>query len=94
MLIIGERLNSTRKSVGEAVKATVLDPNGKVVQEVDNAAQTHQFEVKLAKPSAGEAWCLRLEKPSQLAMEDHYVDLRVVPPFLAPSKEALLVPGK
>ncbi|HOJ21937.1 MAG TPA: right-handed parallel beta-helix repeat-containing protein [Armatimonadota bacterium] len=82
------------EGLGEAVKATLLDPAGKVVQEVDNAAQTHQFEVKLAKPSAGEAWCLRLEKPTQLAMEDHYVDLRVVPPFLAPSKEALLIPVK
>jgi hypothetical protein len=82
------------EGLGEAVKATLLDPSGKVVEEVDNAAQTHQFEVKLEKPSAGEAWCLRLAKPSKVAMEDHYVDLRVVPPFLAPSKEALLIPAR
>ena len=80
------------EGIGEAVKAALQDPAGKVVEEVDNAAQTHQFEVTLPAPSKGEAWCLRLARPSKAAMEDHFVDLRGVPPFLAPTKEALLRP--
>lgn len=80
------------EGLGEAIKAALVDPTGKVVEEVDNAAQTHQFEVALPQPSPGEAWSLRLSRPSQLFLEDHSVDLRGIPPLLAVSRAALLKP--
>ena len=78
--------------LGEAVKATLIDPEGEIVEEVDNIAQTHQFEVALPEPSQGRAWTLRYAKPSEIPMEDYHVDLRGVPPLLSPSREALLIP--
>ncbi len=80
------------EGTGEAIRAMLINPAGDVVDEVDNNIQTHQFEVALDQPSKGEAWTLRLGKPTQIAWEDHYVDLRGVPPVVAPSPEALLVP--
>lgn len=80
------------EGVGEAIRAELVNPAGKVVQEVDNTAMTHQFEVTLPAPSAGETWSLRLSKPTAMTWEDHYVDLRGVLPLLAPSPEALLIP--
>ncbi|HEX2998735.1 MAG TPA: right-handed parallel beta-helix repeat-containing protein, partial [Armatimonadota bacterium] len=78
--------------LAEGVKATVLDPAGKAVDTADNAAAAHQFDVKLPKPSTGEVWGIRLEKPSALTMEDYFVDLRGVPPLLATSPDTLLIP--
>jgi hypothetical protein len=82
------------ESVGEAIRAQLVDPAGKIVQEVDNTVQTHQFEVDLPTPCAGEIWSLRLAKPSATTWEDHYVSLRGVLPLLAPSREAVLVPAE
>ncbi len=76
----------------EAVHAALLDPEGNVVEEVDNIVAMHQFEADLDESSPGAAWTLRLSRPSELAWEDHSVDLRGIPPLLAPSREALLVP--
>lgn len=80
------------EGLGEAVRAALVDPTGTVVEEKDNLAQMYQFTVELPKPSPGEAWSLRLAKPSALVMEDHYVDLRGIPSLLAPAKDALLRP--
>ncbi len=80
------------EGTGEAIRAMLINPAGEVVDEVDNNIQTRQFEVTLDKPSEGEVWTLRLAKPTEMSWEDHYVDLRGVPPILAPSREALLVP--
>ena len=79
------------EGTGEAIRAVLINPDGRVVQEVDNAVQTHQFEVALPAASRGEIWMLRLAKPSAMAWEDHSIDLRGIPPLLAPSPEALLV---
>ena len=78
------------EGTGEAVRAALIDPSGEVVQEVDNTVQTHQFEVALPTPSKGETWTLRIAKPSSMAWEDHSVDLRGIPPLLAPSVDSLL----
>lgn len=80
------------EGTGEAIRAALIDPAGNVFEDVDNLVQTHQFEVELARPSEGEAWVVRLSRPSAQAWEDHSIDLRGVPPLLAPSAEALLVP--
>lgn len=82
------------EGMGEGVKATLIDPAGTVFEQVDNMAQTHQFEVSLPPGAQGQVWTLRLERPSQMAMEDHYVDIRGIPPLLAPSEGALLKPVK
>lgn len=82
------------EGAGEGVKAALIDPTGNLVEEKDNILRTYQFVATLPAPSKGGAWRLRMARPSAVAMEDHYVDLRGVPPLLAPSREGLLVPGK
>ncbi len=79
---------------GEGVRAVLINPDGEVVDEVDNSAATYQFEVDLPEGTPGQAWLLRLTKPTVMPMEDHHVDLRGVPPLLAPSPEALIVPAQ
>jgi hypothetical protein len=80
------------EGLAEGLKAALVDPTGQVVEEKDNIAQTYQFVVTLRRPSPGEAWSLRISKPSKLVMEDHYVDLRGIPPLVAGSRDALLKP--
>lgn len=80
------------EGTGEGVRATLVNPDGEAVEEADNAAQVHQFEVVLPEGSPGEAWSIRLAAPSRLVLEDHYVDLRGVPPILAPDRDSLLKP--
>jgi hypothetical protein len=82
----------TGEPMGEGVKATLLDPSGNVVEEVDDLVEVHQFTVTLPQESAGEAWSLRIAKPSTLALEDYYIELRGIPGLFAPTKEALLRP--
>ncbi len=77
---------------GEGVRAMLIDPDGDIFDEVDNSAWTHQFEVDLAQGTPGQAWLLRLARPTVMPMDDHHVDLRGVPPLLAPTADALLCP--
>ena len=81
------------QGTGEAVAARLLTPTGDVFDEVDNQFQLHQFHVQLDEPSQGEIWTLQIRKPSAIAWEDHFVDLRGVPPILAPAGATLLVPA-
>jgi hypothetical protein len=80
------------EGLGEGVKAALCDPSGAVVEEKDNIAQTYVLSAKLDPPSPGEIWSLRLARPSGMAMEDFHVTPLGVPPFLAPSREAVLRP--
>ncbi len=82
------------EGMGESVKAALIDSSGKVVEEADNITRTHQFEVDLPEPSPGSGWSLRFSRASQIMMEDYSVDLRGVPPLLAPSRQALMRPVK
>ena len=77
---------------GEGIRASLLDPAGEVFGERDNQVGTHQFEVTLDEPSEGQVWTLRLDAPSAVAWEDHYVDIRGVPPILTPVGVTPLVP--
>jgi hypothetical protein len=86
----GVRVNG--EGFAEGVKATLCDPTGKVVEEKDNIAQACVLSATLAQPSTGEIWSLKLAKPSAVTMEDFDVTPLGVPPFLAPSKEAMLKP--
>ncbi|MFO7975086.1 MAG: right-handed parallel beta-helix repeat-containing protein [Candidatus Hydrogenedentota bacterium] len=79
---------------GEAIRAMLLDSEGDVVEEADNVVAMHQFVVERSEPGAGAAWTVRLAKPTDQRWEDHSVDLRGVPPLLAPSRDALLIPAE
>jgi hypothetical protein len=80
------------EGAGEAIGAALINPLGETMEEVDNQFQTHQFEVELPDPSEGQVWALQLRKPTATTWEDHYVDLRGVPPLLTPAGIALIVP--
>jgi len=80
------------EGTGEGIAAKLINPAGKVVEEVDNTAALYQFQVEQTADSPGQVWIVRMSKPSAMAWEDHAVDLRGVPPILAPSREALLIP--
>lgn len=80
------------ENAGERVRAGVYDPAGKKVEEKDDIADTHQFLVTRPDPGGAEVWSLRLNRPSHGVLEDFYVRLQVVPPVLAPLREALLRP--
>ena len=82
------------QGTGEAIAAALLNPAGEIVEATDNTAGMRQLEVQLEAPSIGEVWTIRLAKPSRAAWEDFHVDLRGVPPVLAPSPGALLVPAE
>ncbi|MBI5831993.1 MAG: right-handed parallel beta-helix repeat-containing protein, partial [Armatimonadetes bacterium] len=76
----------------EGVRAALLDAAGRVVEERDDISRPHQFVVKRPAGAPSEAWQLRLAKPSTLAFEDHSVQMQGIPPLLAASRDALLVP--
>jgi hypothetical protein len=80
------------EGIGEAIRAMLINPEGEVVDEVDNTAAAYQFEVEQPADTPGQVWIIRLAKPTASTWEDHYLDLRGVPPIVAPSREALLVP--
>jgi len=77
---------------GERIRAMLINPDGKIVDKVDNTAALHQFEIEQPAATPGRAWIIRVAKPTATAWEDHFLDLRGVPPLVAPSREALLTP--
>jgi hypothetical protein len=81
-------------NAAERVKAALVDPQGKVVEEKDNLAQAHQFVGTRPDASPGEIWSLRLSQPSQGVLEDYHVQLQGLPPVLSSTREALLKPGR
>jgi hypothetical protein len=80
------------EGIGEGVKATLMNAAGEVVEMKDNVAGTNQFTIELPQPSPGEAWSVKIEKPSAMTMEDFYLDPLGLPPLVAPSAESLLKP--
>lgn len=76
------------EGIGEAIKATLTNPAGEVVAEEDDVVQARML---MAPPTPG-IWGLRLSRPTNLPMEDYYAELLGVPPFFAPSPDAVLMP--
>ena len=74
----------------ERVKASLIDPTGKVHETVDNISKAHQFVGPGTDESTGDIWSLRLARPSQGVMEDFTVQLQGVAPVLAATKDDLL----
>ncbi|MFW6155804.1 MAG: right-handed parallel beta-helix repeat-containing protein [Armatimonadota bacterium] len=81
------------QGAGEALAATLIDPAGEVFDQVDNQFGLHQFHVQKDEPSRGEIWMLQIRQPSESTWEDHFVDLRGIPPLLAPAAAPLLIPA-
>ena len=53
---------------------------------------TREFGVRIV--GQGEIWTLQIRQPSAIRWEDYYVDLRNIPPLLAPAGATLLVPAQ
>jgi hypothetical protein len=77
---------------GEGVRAALYNPAGELVQEEDDAGGAVLLRGVLDQPSDGEAWRLEVLRPTELFFEDHSISVRGIPPLLAPSPEALLMP--
>lgn len=75
----------------ESVRAALVDPSGRVVEERDNI-EGHQFLVARSKSSEGETWTLRIARPSEGVLEDYFVALQGVPPIVATRPGGLLCP--
>ncbi|MCX6993425.1 MAG: right-handed parallel beta-helix repeat-containing protein [Kiritimatiellaeota bacterium] len=81
-------------SVGEKVNAALIDPQGAMVNKQDNIAE-YAFKLAASRKNAwkDEVWAIKFEKPSDGSIiEDYYLSLYGVPPVVAASKAALLVP--
>lgn len=68
---------------GEAVKATVCDPSGKVVWSKDRITQMERYTWEGKDGSqAGGMWQVTLGRPAQGGFEDFHVDVLGVPGYL------------
>jgi hypothetical protein len=66
----------------ELVKASLFDPAGRQVWSEDAIGQPRGFIGQGASAGQPGPWHLRLEKPARGVFEDHYVELRGLPPVL------------
>jgi hypothetical protein len=85
-------LRTHGEGTAEGVHGTLLDPAGRVVEDLDNITRLHQFLVTLSAPSGGEVWSIRLTTPTAMVCEDHSLSVLGIPPLVAGSPVALLVP--
>ncbi|WP_417849192.1 hypothetical protein [Thalassoglobus sp.] len=77
----------------EGIGAAILNPQGKSVWEKATIAMPEQF-VGVPESDQGEIWTLRLSRPATGAMEDYFIELQGIPPFLGTNREGLLKPVK
>ena len=75
----------------EGVGAAILNPQGKTLWQKPTITMPEQF-VGAAESDQGEIWTLRIARPATGAMEDYYVELQGIPPFLATNPTSLLRP--
>ncbi len=81
------------RSNAERAAVQVLDPMGRTVADGESK-RTVRLPISVAEGQDGKVWSLAIEEPRKGILED--VDLRLegVPPLLAESPDALLVPGE
>jgi len=77
---------------GEAIMAAVYDPTGKKVWEKDRITRPVMFAPEIPPAETDQVWRLQLSRPSGIACEDNYVDIRGIPPLLARDPRGLLKP--
>jgi len=79
----------------EGVKATLINPDGDVVNMQDNINFIFKLAATRDNSSKDEVWTLKLEAPSTKRFEDYcLIGIFGVPPALGASKESALMPSK
>lgn len=77
---------------GEAVAATIFDPEGNKAWHEPVITAPEQFVAKPTPAQTAKTWNVRFAKPEGTGMEDFYVDLQGIPPFLTSNPNSLLKP--
>lgn len=77
----------------ERVSAAVCDASGKRVWQQANISSSQSFQMERKPASVDEVWRVSLARPTQGVLEDHYVELRGVPPVIGFSPSGLLRPA-
>ncbi|MCB9941266.1 MAG: right-handed parallel beta-helix repeat-containing protein [Planctomycetaceae bacterium] len=75
----------------EGVGAAILNADGTKLWEQPTITMPEQY-VGAPESEQGEIWTLRISRPATGAMEDYYVELQGIPPFLATNSSSLLRP--
>ena len=76
----------------EAVAATLFDPAGQKLWEKPTITAPEQFVLAPNASQTGKAWRITFARPAGTTMEDYYVELQGIPPFLSCTPKALLKP--
>jgi hypothetical protein len=74
----------------ERVKATITAPDGKKAWEEDNISESKSFLFQPKADAGDQVWKIRLQRPGSGAFEDHFLELRGVPPLISLQPDALL----
>jgi hypothetical protein len=77
---------------GEAVAAAIFDPDGKKVWDQPVITAPEQFVASPTPQQTASAWRVRFAKPEGTSMEDFYVELQGIPPFLSSNPNSLFKP--
>lgn len=77
---------------GERVSARLYDPSGKQVWSEQNIEKPKLYTGTRKQHTTGELWRLKLDRPTEGAFEDHYVQLVGIPAVLALTPGELLIP--
>lgn len=77
----------------EGVGAAILNPQRKTLWQKPTITMPEQF-VGVPESDQGEIWTLRIARPATGAMEDYYVELQGISPFLATNPTSLLRPAQ
>jgi hypothetical protein len=77
----------------EGVGAAILNPEGTKLWEKPTITEPEQY-VGAPESNQGQIWTLRISRPATGAMEDYYVELQGIPPFLATNPTSLLRPAR
>ncbi len=79
----------------EGLKATIFDPAGNQVWQKDDISAVEQFVGTAEQGRAGGVWKLRVEAPTNLpVIEDHFIRIYGIPPFIGLAPELLLAPAR
>ncbi|HID77107.1 MAG TPA: right-handed parallel beta-helix repeat-containing protein [Planctomycetaceae bacterium] len=76
----------------EAVGAAVFDPDGKQVWSRPAITSPEQFVGQPGRVHQGKVWRIQFRRPTTGPMEDFYLQLQGIPPFLSSSPKTLLKP--
>jgi hypothetical protein len=77
----------------ERVSAAVFDPSGAQVWKQDDISTAQSYQIERQNSERDEVWRLALSRPSVGVLEDHYVELRGIPPVLGFRPDGLLAPA-